>query len=151
MKAVVYDDGSVSLQPDDAVTDLLRTRGYVEDPQPAIASSEVAESYLDTSGDPVVRRWTVRNKTDAEAQQVIQSPQFLWIALTNAERRSLWLAAVLPDEAGDDARLVLGAFLSATEIQTRNFLTKGLVAICVQRGWLTGERAQEVFGDPGIV
>lgn len=124
----------------------------MDDPQPELSGEQVIEpgelaiDYADGVPAQVRRTWTVRQKTDAEAQK-ISTQLILWKQLSAAERRELWNLA----NVDDTALLVLGAMWSAVETESRNPETKQLIGAAMQLGIVADvERARVILDDPGF-
>ena len=154
MKAVINADGTFNRLVDDAtaaVTDPTRLRDWVPVDPPQIEPHQVAEPAAPLIGETTAtQQWTVRDKTDAEAQKVA-SQLTLWLLLSSAERRSLRTMANTEGQAGDAALQLEGALFSAVETESRNPQTKAILGAAIQLGIVADvERAREILGDPGF-
>lgn len=89
--------------------------------------------------------------TDAEMQVVHSAPQLVWLALTDAERRTLYNLASTDSPTGNAALRVLGAFFAAPEIISRSANTKALMSAAIQLGVVADvARARVILNDPGF-
>ncbi len=94
--------------------------------------------------------WTVRPKTDEEAQTV-STQLSLYSRLSAAERRSLRTLANTDSPVGDVALQVEGALFAAVETESRNPQTKMLIGAVMQLGVVADiARARELLNDPGF-
>ena len=153
MKAVLNPDGTFSHLVDNAtaaITDPTRLRDWVPT-VPDVGPDQVAEQTSPLIDDTTAtQQWTVRNKTDGEAQKVA-SQLTLWLLLSNAERRALRSMANSEGPAGDTALQLEGALFSAVETESRNPQTKAILGAAIQLGIVADvERAREILGDPGF-
>lgn len=154
MKAILHPRDGLMLVPDEVPTDPSATYLFEDAAAPETTALEVADSQLVLGLDNIVRRvWTVRLKTDAEAQRIIDEPQSIWLQLTDQERDAIWDAASAssPSAQRSAARKVLGAIWAAPKVFTRSVTTRALCAAVSGYGWVSPERLRVVLGDSGVV